>query len=46
MELEDLNPYLSLDVLSADARDAFVSRVKTSLRGLIGQETVRAAPGV
>ncbi|MFB7442187.1 hypothetical protein ACFC01_28350 [Streptomyces mirabilis] len=46
VELEDLNPYLSLDVLSPDARDAFVSRVKTSLRGLIGQETVRAAPGV
>ncbi|MET7894902.1 hypothetical protein [Streptomyces mirabilis] len=46
VELEDLNPYLSLDVLSPDARDAFVSRVKTSLRGLIGQETVRAEHGV
>ncbi|MEU2743213.1 hypothetical protein ABZ656_50200 [Streptomyces sp. NPDC007095] len=46
VELEDLNPYLSLDVLSPDARDAFVSRVKTSLRGLIGQETVRAAHDV
>ncbi|MFD8764640.1 hypothetical protein ACFV03_37785 [Streptomyces mirabilis] len=46
VELEDLNPYLSLNVLSPDARDAFVSRVKTSLRGLIGQETVRAAHGV
>lgn len=46
VELEDLNPYLSLDVLSPDTRDAFVSRMKTSLRGLIGQETVRAAHGV
>lgn len=46
VELEDLNPYLSLDVLSPDARDAFVSRVKTSLRGLIGQETVRVAHGI
>ncbi|QIY73364.1 hypothetical protein HEP84_33700 [Streptomyces sp. RLB1-33] len=46
VELEDLNPYLSLDVLSPDTRDAFVSRVKTSLRGLIGQETVRAAHDV
>ncbi|MCX4589321.1 hypothetical protein OG819_06045 [Streptomyces sp. NBC_01549] len=46
VELEDLNPYLSLDVLSPDARDAFVSRMKTSLRGLIGQETVRASHGV
>ncbi|MFF2516458.1 hypothetical protein [Streptomyces sp. NPDC058086] len=46
VELEDLNPYLSLDALSPDAREAFVSRVKTSLRGLIGQETVRAAHDV
>jgi hypothetical protein len=46
VELEDLNPYLSLDVLSPGARDAFVSRMKTSLRELIGQETVRAAHGV
>ncbi|MFI5814060.1 hypothetical protein ACIA7S_24305 [Streptomyces sp. NPDC051643] len=43
VELEDLNPYLSLDVLAPAARDAFVARVKTSLRGLIGQETVRGA---
>ncbi|MET8406811.1 hypothetical protein ABZV34_01610 [Streptomyces sp. NPDC005195] len=45
VELEDLNPYLSLDVLSPTARDAFVARVKRSLRGLIGQETVRGAAG-
>ncbi|MEU9291589.1 hypothetical protein AB0D57_44990 [Streptomyces sp. NPDC048275] len=43
VELEDLNPYLSLDALSAPTRDAFVARVKTSLRALIEQETVRAA---
>lgn len=43
VELEDLNPYLSLDLLSAGARDAFVTRMKTSLRGLIEQETVRGA---
>ncbi|MEU0033849.1 hypothetical protein [Streptomyces sp. NPDC006333] len=45
VELEDLNPYLSLDVLSPAARDAFVARMKTSLRGLIGQETVRDTAG-
>jgi hypothetical protein len=43
VELEDLNPYLSLDLLTPGARDAFVASVKTSLRGLIGQETVRGA---
>ncbi|MCX5130936.1 hypothetical protein OOK06_02340 [Streptomyces sp. NBC_00340] len=46
VELEDLNPYLSLDALSLEVRDAFVSRTKTSLRALIGQETVRAAASV
>lgn len=46
VELEDLNPYLSLDVLSPDTRNTFVARVTTSLRGLIGQETVRAVDGV
>jgi hypothetical protein len=40
VELEDLNPYLSLDVLSPEARDSFVARMKTSLRALIAQETV------
>ncbi|MEU1196134.1 hypothetical protein ABZ446_07930 [Streptomyces sp. NPDC005813] len=44
VELEDLNPYLSLDVLSPGVRDSFVAGVKTSLRGLIGRETVRAVP--
>ncbi|MFI6336877.1 hypothetical protein [Streptomyces sp. NPDC050535] len=38
VELEDLNPYLSLDVLSPSARDAFVARVTTSLHGLIGDK--------
>ncbi|MEW2167811.1 hypothetical protein AB0912_33175 [Streptomyces sp. NPDC007084] len=46
VELEDLNPYLSLDVLSPEARDAFVARMKTSLRALIDQETVRATAPV
>jgi hypothetical protein len=39
VELEDLNPYLSLDALSPTACDAFVARVKTSLHGLIGEKT-------
>ncbi|MER6436236.1 hypothetical protein ABT275_07770 [Streptomyces sp. NPDC001185] len=45
VELEDLNPYLSLDVLAPAARDAFVARMTTSLRGLIGQETAPGASG-
>ena len=32
VELEDLNPYLSLDLLTATELDRFVSRVVTSLR--------------
>jgi len=32
VELEDLNPYLSLDLVPADTRDAFVTRVTASLR--------------
>ncbi|AWS40502.1 hypothetical protein [Streptosporangium sp. 'caverna'] len=36
VELEDLNPYLSLDLLDATTRDAFVSGVKISLHGLLG----------
>ncbi|MFI1169022.1 hypothetical protein ACH4UM_37035 [Streptomyces sp. NPDC020801] len=32
VELEDLNPYLSLDVLDDTRRDAFVAALKTSLR--------------
>ncbi|MGW3153048.1 hypothetical protein [Streptomyces sp. NPDC001089] len=45
VELEDLNPYLSLDVLAPAERDAFVARMTTSLRGLIGQETAPGAVG-
>ncbi|MEU1498574.1 hypothetical protein [Streptomyces sp. NPDC005732] len=45
VELEDLNPYLSLDVLAPAARDAFVARMATSLRGLIGQESAPGAAG-
>lgn len=36
VELEDLNPYLSLDLLPAETRDAFVVNMKASLRGLLG----------
>lgn len=32
VELEDLNPYLSLDLLKPSLRDEFVSAMKTSLR--------------
>ncbi|MFE7271654.1 hypothetical protein [Streptomyces sp. NPDC057623] len=32
VELEDLNPYLSLDALDDTSRDAFVAAMKTSLR--------------
>jgi hypothetical protein len=35
VELEDLNPYLSLDLLDSTTRDAFVSGMKTSLHGLL-----------
>jgi len=37
VELEDLNPYLSLDVLPADARDSFVASMKASLHRLIAR---------
>jgi len=36
VELEDLNPYLSLDRLDPATRDAFVAAVKRSVRELIG----------
>ena len=39
VELEDLNPYLSLDVLTPEARDAFVARMTASLRALIERGT-------
>ncbi|MFF1926192.1 hypothetical protein ACFVW8_37205 [Streptomyces sp. NPDC058221] len=34
VELEDLNPYLSLDRVAAPVREAFVTRMKASLRDL------------
>ncbi|MFI6104651.1 hypothetical protein [Streptomyces sp. NPDC051310] len=36
VELEDLNPYLSLDLLDERTRDAFVTRMTASLRRLLG----------
>ncbi|MEU6380678.1 hypothetical protein [Streptomyces sp. NPDC046909] len=36
VELEDLNPYLSLDALSEDGRDAFVAAMKASLHRFLG----------
>ncbi|MCX5053835.1 MULTISPECIES: hypothetical protein [unclassified Streptomyces] len=38
VELEDLNPYLSLDALAHPARDAFVSAMKTSLHRFLGTQ--------
>ncbi|MFB7667894.1 hypothetical protein ACFC1R_28885 [Kitasatospora sp. NPDC056138] len=35
VELEDLNPYLSLDLLDDAARDSFVTSLKASLHGLL-----------
>ncbi|WP_149549004.1 hypothetical protein [Streptomyces marokkonensis] len=35
VELEDLNPYLSLDALDGAGREAFVSAMVTSLRGFL-----------
>lgn len=35
VELEDLNPYLSLDLLTSDVRDAFVSRMARSMRNCL-----------
>ncbi|MER6981327.1 hypothetical protein [Streptomyces carpinensis] len=35
VELEDLNPYLSLDALDDTGRDAFVAAMKSSLRGFL-----------
>ncbi|GAA3008682.1 hypothetical protein Sfulv_52720 [Streptomyces fulvorobeus] len=35
VELEDLNPYLSLDRVSEEVREAFVARMKTSVRGVL-----------
>ncbi|MGW6205794.1 hypothetical protein ACWF9B_19400 [Streptomyces sp. NPDC055089] len=36
VELEDLNPYLSLDRVGEPVREAFVARMKTSLMDLLG----------
>ncbi|MFJ4500194.1 hypothetical protein [Streptomyces sp. NPDC088864] len=36
VELEDLNPYLSLDRVAAPVRDAFAARMTASLRDLLG----------
>lgn len=38
VELEDLNPYLSLDLVDASTRDAFVAAMADSLRGLLAGE--------
>ncbi|MGW0959281.1 hypothetical protein ACWD4K_09630 [Streptomyces gelaticus] len=35
VELEDLNPYLSLDRVAEPVREAFVARMKTSVRDLL-----------
>ncbi|MWA11787.1 hypothetical protein [Streptomyces sp. BA2] len=35
VELEDLNPYLSLDLIPQEDRDAFITNLKASLRGLL-----------
>ncbi|MET9788501.1 hypothetical protein [Streptomyces canus] len=35
VELEDLNPYLSLDALDDEGRDAFVAAMKASLHGFL-----------
>jgi hypothetical protein len=35
VELEDLNPYLSLDALDDTGRDSFVAALKTSLHGFL-----------
>ncbi|MFM9366813.1 hypothetical protein [Streptomyces sp. Da 82-17] len=39
VELEDLNPYLSLDLLPAATRDAFVTRTARSLRECLAAAT-------
>ncbi|MEV7074046.1 hypothetical protein ACIQJT_03735 [Streptomyces sp. NPDC091972] len=36
VELEDLNPYLSLDALDEAGRDSFVAAMKASLHGFLG----------
>jgi hypothetical protein len=41
MELEDLNPYLSLELVDDGVRDAFTSRVTESLHALLAKSPVR-----
>ncbi|KJY42033.1 hypothetical protein VR41_09730 [Streptomyces sp. NRRL B-1568] len=38
VELEDLNPYLSLDVLPDGTREAFVTSMKAALHRMLGRE--------
>ncbi|MGQ4420154.1 hypothetical protein ACN6LA_008002, partial [Streptomyces sp. SAS_269] len=42
VELEDLNPYLSLDALPEEARDAFVGALTSSLNRFVQQAPVPA----
>lgn len=37
VELEDLNPYLSLDLIDPATREAFVAAMKASIRGLLAE---------
>ncbi|WP_443044772.1 hypothetical protein [Streptomyces sp. DHE17-7] len=39
VELEDLNPYLSLDALDDSGRDSFVAALRAALRRLLGLTT-------
>lgn len=47
VEVEDHNPYLSLDLLDDAAREAFVASVKASLRRLLAERSAapRRSPG-
>ncbi|MFC7304891.1 hypothetical protein ACFQVC_11755 [Streptomyces monticola] len=45
VELEDLNPYLSLDLLPAEGREAFVTRLGRSLREALAAARARAGQG-
>ncbi|MER7780554.1 hypothetical protein ABTZ21_37165 [Streptomyces sp. NPDC096191] len=42
VELEDLNPYLSLDALDEPGRDAFVGALRTALRRLLATRPAEA----
>jgi hypothetical protein len=44
VELEDLNPYLSLDLLDAATRDAFVARMARSLHELLAKPKPEPLP--